>query len=225
MSGFVLKIIACLTMLVDHAAVVFAADLPDSVYALMRCVGRLAFVIFCFFIAEGFVHTRHRLSYALRLGLFALISEIPFDLVCFGRVMDLSQQNVYFTLLLGLLGIWAWDHFKNKNLSYLGIFCLLGCAMVAWMLGADYGAGGVMLIAVMYMLREHKEWQGLGVMAVLIGMTAISAPTQLFGFGGWLLCVAAYNGRRGPRLKYILYLFYPVHLLLLWTIRSILHLI
>ncbi len=221
MSSFVLKIIACLTMLVDHAAVVFAADLPDSAYTLMRCVGRLAFVIFCFFIAEGFVHTRHRPTYALRLGLFALISEIPFDLVCLGRVMALSHQNVYLTLLLGLLGIWAWDHFKNKNLSYLGLAGLLGCAMAAEWLSTDYGAGGVALIAVMYVLREHKLWQGLGVLAVLIGMTAVSAPTQLLGFGGWLLCLA-YNGRRGSRLKYIFYLFYPLHLLLLWAMRSML---
>ncbi len=221
MSSFVLKMIACLTMLVDHAAVVFAPDLPDSAYVLMRCVGRLAFVIFCFFIAEGFVHTRHRLSYALRLALFALISEIPFDLVCFGRVMVLSYQNVYVTLLLGLLGIWAWEYFKNKNLSYLGLACLLGCAAMAELLGADYGAGGVALIAVIYVLRERKAWQGVGVLAVLIGMTAVSIPIQLLGFGGWLLCLA-YNGRRGPRLKYIFYLFYPVHLLLLWGLRSIL---
>lgn len=217
MSSFVLKIIACLTMLVDHAAVVFAADLPDGAYMLMRCVGRLAFVMFCFFIAEGFVHTRHRPTYALRLGLFALISEIPFDLVCFGRVMDLSHQNVYLTLLLGLLGIWGWDYFKNKNLSYLGLACLLGCALAAEWLGADYGAGGVALIAVMYVLREHTWWQGLGVLAVLIGMTAVRVPTQLLGFGGWLLCLA-YNGQRGLRLKYVFYAFYPLHLLLLWLL-------
>ena len=105
MSSFVLKVIACLTMLIDHAAVVFRADISADAYWVMRGVGRLAFVIFCFFIVEGFIRTRSRGAYALRLGLFALLSEIPFDLMVYGRVMEMSGQNVYLTLLLGLLGL------------------------------------------------------------------------------------------------------------------------
>lgn len=218
MNGFILKIIACLTMLIDHAALTFHAQLPGELYWLMRGVGRLAFVIFCFFIAEGFVRTRSRGRYALRLALFTLLCEIPFDLLCFGRVMDLSHQNVYLTLLLGLLGLWSYTALRDKGLTAVGLLCPVGCALAAELLGADYGAGGVLLITVMYLLREHKLWQGVAVLALLIGMAGSSSPLQVLGFGGWLLCLT-YNGRRGPGFQYGFYAFYPLHMLALWWLR------
>ena len=108
-SAATLKWIALITMTIDH----FAASglfsqlaygmvgwrLADQLYMLLRIIGRLAFPIYCFLLAEGFRHTRSRERYALRLGLFALISEIPFDLAACHVVWDWNDQNVFFTLL------------------------------------------------------------------------------------------------------------------------------
>lgn len=221
MNSFILKMIACLTMLIDHAAIVFYSRLPGGMYWVMRGVGRLAFVIFCFFIAEGFTRTRSRVLYALRLALFALLCEIPFDLLCFGWVMDLSHQNVYVTLLLGLLGLWGYEALRKQNLSAVGLLCPIGCAALAELLCADYGAGGVLLIAVIYLLRKNKVGQGIGVLAVLGSMCIGSSPLQLLGIVGWLLCLS-YNGQLGPKIKYAFYAFYPLHMLGLHLLRYIL---
>ncbi len=174
-------------MLADHAAVVFGAALPAGVYWAMRGVGRLAFPIFCFFIAEGFIRTRSRGQYALRLALFAVISEIPFDLVASGRVMDLSSQNVYVTLLLGLLGLWGYDRLAKRGMAALGLLVPLGCALAGQWLGADYGAGGVLLIFVMHLCASNKAWQGVGVVLVMLGLAYAFHPIQLVGVLGWVL--------------------------------------
>lgn len=218
MSSFVLKTIACLTMLVDHAAIVFSDRLPYDLYMVLRGVGRLSFVIFCVLLAEGFIRTRSRGQYALRLGLFALLCEIPFDLLFYGQVLSFSHQNVYLTLLLGLLGLWGYDALHKKGLTVLGLLCPALCALFAELLVADYGAGGVLLIAVLYLLREHKLWQGAAVLVLLYGM---GGWLQVLGIGGWLLCLA-YNGRRGPNVKYAFYAFYPLHMLGLLVLRHIL---
>ncbi|MBO5784101.1 MAG: hypothetical protein J6R33_03940 [Clostridia bacterium] len=217
MNGFVLKTIACVAMLVDHAAVVFGAALPTGVYWAMRGVGRLAFPIFCFFIAEGFVRTKSRGRYALRLALFALISEIPFDLVASGRVMNLSGQNVYLTLLLGLLGLWGHDALAKRGITVAAALPPLVCALAAQLTGADYGAGGVLLIFVIHLCAANKIWQGVGVLLVTSALARAFHPIQMVGVLGWVLCLG-YNGRRGPRAKYLMYAFYPLHLLGLWLL-------
>ena len=218
MSSFVLKIIACLTMLIDHTAIVFSDHLPYGLYMVLRGVGRSAFVIFCFLIAEGFIHTRSRGRYALRLGLFALLCEIPFDLLFYGQVLSFSHQNVYLTLLLGLLGLWGYTALREKGMPVIGLLCPAVCALMAELLRADYGAGGVWLIAVLYLLREHKLWQGAAVLVLLFWM---GDWLQAFGIVGWLLCLT-YNGRRGPNIKYAFYAFYPLHMLGLLFSRYIL---
>lgn len=217
MNGFILKTIACIAMLADHAAVVFESRLPMELYWVMRGVGRLAFPIFCFFIAEGFMRTRSRGRYALRLALFAFISEIPFDLVASGQVMHLSRQNVYLTLLLGLLGIWGYDVLAKKGASVGGAMVALLCALAAHLLYADYGAGGVLLIFVIYLCAASKVWQGVGVTFVMWGLAQAYHPIQMLGVLGWALCLC-YNGQRGPRVKCLMYAFYPLHLLVLWLL-------
>ena len=110
-SGSTLKFIAVFSMLIDHiAASVLLNPLVNansafmiSLAHVMRMFGRLAFSIFCFLLIEGFLHTKNRKKYALRLALFALISEIPFDLAFSYKSFDFSYQNVFFTLLIGLL--------------------------------------------------------------------------------------------------------------------------
>lgn len=205
-------------MLIDHTAIVLSDSLSYEWYMILRGIGRLAFVIFCFFLTEGFTRTRSRCQYALRLALFALISELPFDLLFYGRIMQLSHQNVYFTLLLGLLGLCGYEALRKKNRTVLALLCPLGCAVTAELLHTDYGAGGVLLIAALYLLRDRKLWQGASVLALMFG---IGGKTQVLGLGGWLLC-QAYNGKRGLNLKYAFYLFYPVHILLLYALQQVL---
>lgn len=217
MSGFILKTIACIAMLVDHVGVVFAAELPDGVYWAMRGVGRLAFPIFCFFIAKGFVRTKSRGRYALRLALFGLLSEIPFDLMISGQAMYLSHQNVYLTLLLGLLGLWGYEFLVKRGMATVAYLAPILCACVAQGLRADYGAGGVLLIFVMHRLADDRGWQGFAVALVLFALSGASNTIQMLGWLGWLLCMF-YNGQRGLKVKYLVYAFYPLHLLGLWLL-------
>lgn len=133
-SGSTIKIIAVAAMLIDHIAAALltrmlivrgvlelntATDINQimswlmenaGLYygtSLMRLIGRLGFPIFCFLLVEGFQKTRSVKKYAFRLGLFALISEIPFDLAVSGKVLEFGYQNVYFTLFVGILALCA----------------------------------------------------------------------------------------------------------------------
>lgn len=138
-SGSTLKLIAIAAMLIDHiSATVLTRILivngmgnitsqaqqeqwmreNAGLYGcmlVMRLIGRLGFPIFCFLLAEGFQKTRNVKKYALRLGLFALLSEIPFDLACHGKVLEFGYQNVFFTLFLGVLLMWACDIIEKKE--------------------------------------------------------------------------------------------------------------
>ena len=98
LNSFWLKMIAITTMLIDHVGAVL---LPQ--YPILRIIGRIAFPIFCFLLVEGFMHTHDVIRYMTRIGLFALISEIPFDLLFYGRILDGTHQNVFFTLFIGLV--------------------------------------------------------------------------------------------------------------------------
>lgn len=246
-SGSTLKMIAVITMLTDHlAAVVFPSLLAEYgifsfsdyslaymqelirqagwggwlyvAYQVMRRIfGRLAFPIYCFLLVEGFEKTRSRLKYAGRLLLFALISEVPFNLAFRGNVLDTSYQNVFFTLLLGFAAIWAIDEIRGRIpqsffqfLASVAVF--LGAALAAEVCKCDYGANGIIPIVLLYLFRKNKREQILaGCVAFLWEITAPIA----FVFIGF------YNGRRGLKLKYVFYSFYPVHLLLLYLLARL----
>lgn len=305
LSGSTIKIIAVTAMLIDHAAAaVLVRYLVSGIqtaqaagtalawqqehaalytaYYLMRDIGRLGFPIFCFLLAEGFQRTRDVRKYALRLGMFALISEIPFNLAICGQASNLGYQNVYFTLLLGLLALCAFgffekaEHRKEKDLpaplrmAFLvtGVIlpaayplvcddldsleiqnCILLCAVIvgaavmgyffygmrrglrrvqtvsadmtalalcmiaAEFLRTDYAGMGVLTIAVMYLLRRRK------VLAMLAGcvVLTIMSPSELPAFFA-VIPIALYNGKRGLKMKYFFYAFYPAHLALLYLI-------
>lgn len=230
MSGTMLKWIAIVTMLIDHIGAVviengilqvqdaaaFSAMLSTPQGQLIwkadyvfRCIGRLAFPIFCFLLVEGFQHTRNVKKYALRLGLFALLSEIPFDLAISGRVFSLEYQNVYFTLLLGLAALMGVQRFQREFWKQAVV--ILGCSGLAWLLKTDYDAFGVLFIVTLYLFRYEPVAQT----AVGSLMLCWELPAVLS-----FIPIRLYNGTRGKgNLKYIFYGFYPVHLLILWGIR------
>ena len=218
-SGSTLKIIAIVTMLIDHTAATFVSALtrqpyivssPETLsflrqlYSLMRDIGRIAFPIFCFLLVEGFLHTRNVRKYAQRLFLFALISEIPFDFALKPSWFYPDKQNVYFTLLMGLLVLWGIQ--ACGGMIWIQIPIMASGMLAAAFLQTDYGYRGVFLIEVLYILRFSRLYQCLG------GAAAISwelpAPAAF-------LPVYFYNGERGISLKYFFYWFYPVHLVLL----------
>lgn len=246
-SGSTLKIIAVVSMLLDHTAAVLLGYIlvkngiysvedisfqyikeliqTDSVgwvylaYQVMRrIIGRMAFPIYCFLLVEGFEKTSNRYKYAGRLFLFALISEIPFNLAFAGKVFYSSYQNVFFTLLIGLLMIWAMEktaeRFKSSILKLTGWgLIFLAAAFISERIYCDYGAHGIIAIALLYLFRKNKVEQ------IIAGCVAflweITAP---LGF----VFVALYNGRRGIKLKYFFYIFYPAHLLILYLLTLIL---
>lgn len=231
-SGSSLKLIAVVTMLIDHiAATVLTRFLITGgggqattewweLYQTMRGIGRIAFPIYCFLLVEGFTHTRSRGKYAVRLFLFALVSEIPFDLAFHSKVLEFGYQNVFFTLFLGLLTIIFLSEVEKKQGWHIGLrmFLFAGIVVagmtVAYALKTDYSYYGVMCIVVLYLFRGRRQVQ------VLAGCAS---------FCWWELpAVAAfipiyfYNGKRGWNIKYFFYLFYPVHLLVLYFICVVL---
>ena len=314
-SGSTTKIIAVAAMLIDHiAAVVLTRQIMAKGYMdivkgsqsqiavwlaengslfygmqIMRMIGRLGFPIFCFLLTEGFCRTRDVKKYALRLGLFAVISEVPFNLAITGHLMHLGYQNVYFTLLFGLFALCGYAFFdryeqdEKKELPDIlrmfltvtgvlapaslvaifvplssgqggfgaklavrvGILCavtaavlvgygcmkgirrvqtvcadltVLGAMMIlAEYLRTDYGGMGVLTITAMYIFRKKKVVSVLAGCIVLTLMTFSEAPAFLI-----LIPIALYNGRRGLKMKYFFYAFYPVHLLVLYGISVLL---
>ena len=162
------------------------------------------------------MHTRDREKYALRLGCFAAVSEIPFDLAFNGKVLEVGYQNVFFTLLLGLLTMMAYDAVMNQSRwsvwkrTALSTIAILAGMFAAEFLSTDYGALGVLCIMVFYLFRRSRIQQV--VFGCLAGVwwewAAVFAFVPIF----------YYNGKRGFGMKYFFYAFYPVHLLILYLI-------
>ncbi|MBQ3135612.1 MAG: hypothetical protein IJB75_07375 [Oscillospiraceae bacterium] len=214
-------------MLIDHSALLLAAELPIltlpllpigggkvTLYYIMRKIGRLAFPIFCFLISEGLVHTRDRKRYLLRLACFAAVSEFPFNLLVKGTLFYGGKQNIFFTLLLGALLICISERKASQaDNAVLMIFVLFA----ALLLKPDYGLSGVVLILLMYSFRTRPAIQAVTAFPLLSGGWAAFAA---------FLPINLYNGQRGfirsAALKYGFYLFYPLHILVLVAVKLIL---
>lgn len=325
-SGSTLKLIAIFTMLIDHTAATildntlmkngmstldysntqaiqqFYQDngLLISIDQIMRMIGRVAFPIFCFLLVEGMVHTRNKWKYAMRLAIFALVSEIPFDLAFYAKPFYWGYQNVYFTLLIGLLVLIGFDTVRevwrdakwlpllsvagavaggyfgayltrqtirlvnnftygmggsseiilsqtmflcliavfsvillivylliskaksvqNANILLSDLVFLVAGFMLAEFLMTDYSGFGVLTIAVMYGLRRSAFKSMLGG-CITLTIMSVGEVTAFFD----LVLGYLYNGKRGLNLKYVFYLFYPVHLFILYLICRFMKLI
>lgn len=219
MSAFVLKWIAILSMLLDHIGSVL---LPEVDW--LRGVGRLAFPLFAFLLSEGFAHTKSRPKYALRLALFAALSEIPFDLAFAKVPLETEHQNVFFTLLLGFCALCVLERLRDFSLL-LGLACCGALAMCAQLLRTDYGWFGVTLILLFYALRDNRRVQMLVFLLLNTGFSLQKSQLpnlniQLLAAGA-ALPLACYNGEKGRySLKYFFYLFYPLHLIILYLLHT-----
>ena len=232
-SNSTLKIIAVVTMFLDHIGAIllepYIIKYPTSEWifvidSILRFIGRIAFPIFIFLLLEGFEHTRSRKKYGLQLFIFALISEIPFDLALSGQWSSFEYQNVLFTLLLGYLSIWCYEFYskkqtfaeniQNKNVA-IRIFCkkwigIGSCILLGFLGQTDYGAFGVCAIFLLYKIKKEKR--SLIFWGTILFLWEVTAPIAF-------VLTGQYNGRRGMQLKYIFYWFYPLHLLFLGCIR------
>lgn len=222
----VLKLIACVTMLIDHfgAAIVPVLPVPHVVelYYACRIIGRIAFPIYCFLLAEGMRHTRNPQKYILRLAIGILLAELPFDLLFEGGI-SWEYQSVMVTLTLGATMLLCMQKTEKK---WLKLLLMLPFVLLAEVAKCDYGGWGIVLIAI-FALTDRFVLQLVGVLLVSVCMP--SAGITVFGvFVSFELAAVAamlpiglYSGRKltyNRALQWGFYLFYPVHLLILWLI-------
>lgn len=242
-AGSTLKLIAIVTMLIDHVAATILARIMQQqgidmyimggstepiaiLYTVMRLIGRLAFPIFIFLLIEGLEHTRNQWNYLLRLVLFAIVSELPFDFalnldmeqIMAGQLLEWGSQNVFFTLSIGLFAIIGIKAVQATELPlWIQLVGKAGIAvaamLVAYFLHTDYGEIGVLAIVVMYLLRKQRIAGVFAVCWILVFSSSLELAA-LFA----LIPIVKYNGTRGWKLKWLFYIVYPVHLLILWLV-------
>lgn len=220
MTSFILKIIALITMTIDHLGYVIFGKL-----SFMNYIGRIAFPIFAYQISEGYSHTKNLKKYFLRLGIFALISQIPYSLYR-SLITTNFSFNIFFTLLLGLCAILVYDKCKSK---ILGVICYIFIAIFAEVMKVDYGFFGISIIFFFYVFKEKKMF--FNISYILLVLTKYLYNILIYNFDTiyLILCVCTlfpllfinlYNGQQGKKIKYLLYLYYPLHLLLLFLVSK-----
>ncbi|MBO4359857.1 MAG: TraX protein [Eubacteriaceae bacterium] len=222
LDGSMLKLIAVVTMLIDHTAVFLMQNNTTvllrvsgytlTLYTLMRTIGRISFPIYAFLLAEGYLHTRDVRQYSLNLLLFAILSEIPWNLEHTGTYLYPSSQNVFFTLFLGLAGIWVMDRFRDDIRRQAPL--LLGLLLMTFLIKSDYGCRGFAFILLMYLLRDSRLHRAV------VGSCILSSTWKA---GLAFIPISLYNGKRGfvkgDLLKYFFYAVYPLHMLVIYYIR------
>jgi hypothetical protein len=230
MSSFAIKILAMLTMLIDHIGVAF--DMPSPVYLACRIIGRLAMPLFCFMIAEGLFHTKDARRYLLRLAIFALVSEVPFDLLFKGVPLEFSYQNVGFTLFFGLLGILLFDSFAAQRRKGAALAAILAAGAAAYFARSDYTVYGVYFVFIFYYFRNNHWGRTI---ALAFGVLLLSADIKMMPDMSWhfsieytaaavlaAVPIGLYNGgkgREGRAVRAAFYAFYPAHLLILYVAK------
>lgn len=236
MTTFILKIIACLTMLIDHVGFQFFIGSH-----ILRIIGRIAFPIFAFLIAEGYYHTHDVKKYFKRLFIFGIISQIPYTLVnteyywkadpnfIFTIEAYTKSYNIFVTLILGLLAIYLYEKNKKLGISYLVIICVI---IKLLKLPVEYECYGILVIFFFYIYR-NKFWKQSLCFSILTAINIFyypaiciiiynkQCPFYLYSQAWSLLAlifIFFYNGKKGKNLKYIFYIFYPLHLFIIFLI-------
>jgi len=233
MSVFVLKIIAVIAMLIDHTAASFGSIVINEMwtgcnidlYDLMRNIGRMAFPIFAYLIAQGCLHTKNIGRYLLRLGALAIISEPFFDMAFWGGNIDfLRNTNIFYTLFLGVAAIAVYEKLRNDfpNIGHFAALAVLPMMAAAWLLSTDYSFIGVGLIFFIYIIRP-ENLMGRSI-TLAIGMFALYFDDTIHLIFALIAVglIALYNGKLGlnnAAIKWGFYFFYPVHIAVLIIIR------
>lgn len=227
-----LKLLALIFMITDHVGAVL---LPQ--YRILRYIGRLSFPIYCFLITEGVRHTHNIYAYGARLLGFALMSEIPYDLAIHGQLFDFNEQNVFFTLLIGMVVVYG--AMILPDLSQSLFVCILGMGM-ALLIKSDYTAYGVIMMYCFYYFKDkplHLIFS-VGLTNYILGLGgtgsqkwAVLALIPIFLYSGkkkWSIKdnneIKRNNGDAGRTVidilvQYMFYAAYPLHLIILYALQ------
>lgn len=224
LTSFVLKIIGVITMLSDH--------IGDSVlcrFSFFNLMGRIAFPIFAFQAVQGYIHTKDLKHHVLKLFLFACISQIPFMLFL-STFTNSFALNIFFTFFLGMIALFLYEKSKHKIVGFLWVVLI---SILGEALQVDYGAFGILLMFVFYFFKE-KKWQ-MALCTITLCFIKylpdiLATPSLSFhylscgAFTSLSLCfILFYNQKEGPKAKYFFYVFYPLHLTLLYILHLALY--
>ena len=217
MSIFVLKIIAMITMVIDHARYLSLSFDND----ITRFLGRWSFVLFAFILTEGLWHTKNRARYLKRVVLFAVVSQIPFMLfrTLVGKYVLL---NIMFSFSFAMITIILIDKYNDKRLKV--IIGLIG-VLFSLIVPIDYGFYGFVLTLIMYYTRKTKLFNTsfiiINILYYIHVFTEVNNPKEilpyLYGSVSSIILLNFYNGKLGKKVKF-LYWFYPVHMLIIYLI-------
>lgn len=236
-TSFSLHIMAMAFMLCDH---MWGISLVN--HDIFTCIGRLAFPIYAFLLVEGYFHTGNLKKYVMRLFFFAVLSEIPFNLVMGSRLFFPIHQNVLWSFLIAI-GLIHWNEKAKAQPLWKRILVALGTLGIAYLGGivtfVDYYHGGILMVLTFYFLRGRNWWnylgqllclwlinveilQGIGYEIHLLGKTVFIARQAIAVLS--LPLIWSYRGKQGyhsKKLQYVYYAFYPLHLLILGCLRFV----
>lgn len=257
----IVKIIAIVCMTIDHIGIGFLEKLYfritdydtlmfcSRINNLLRGIGRIAFPLFCYQLVMGFFYTKSRVKYIRNLLIFCFISEIPYDLLSYGKLFYIKEQNVMFTLLFGALMMWLFEWYKESEvykdnlgtkkgtalyIAFIAVL-LVFFAYTAVLFSTDYDAKGICYIAIIYFLKDNKtKLMELGPMLFLSAMFVVTILTTKslrscitymeFAWPAILALPIMYadNGVRkiSTRGKWFAYWYYPLHQLLIFLISK-----
>lgn len=208
MSSFSLKIFAIICMLIDHIGFMFFPNL-----SILRAIGRLALPIFAFQIGIGFKNTKNKEKYILRMIIFTLVSQYPFWLMLTAKIPNSSfTLNVGATLTLGLLCLYSIEKIENKFLKVLVPLLILA---ISFFIPMDYSWYGVLTIILFYVFDKSKILTFSSYFITLLSYMAYK--NSFFNLTAILslIPIFLYNGEKGKNAKYLFYVFYPLHMLIL----------
>lgn len=237
MSAFALKVAAIVGMTACHLGVLFEDALPFGAYCACLALGGVTFPVMALLIDEGYRHTSNCRRYALRLGAFALIAQVPYGLFFDPVVLEVGEAayalpwtgNVLFTLLLGLGLVAGYERMANRPLYWA-----LCVASVAGSVVLDWGVVGPVMVLMCHVLEGRRRLvlpallpvlaTGLPALSAVVAGDAASLPDLLYeAVGGTaaMALLACYDGTRGRPLKWFFYWYYPLHIAVLGVLARV----
>ena len=216
-----LKIVAAVAMLIDHTGIILNNILPQWAYMVFRGIGRISFPIFAFFIVSGFLNTGNFWKYFIRMVVFAILSEVPFDLLTSHSLVNPEANNVMFTFVIALAVLYTcqWGLKNGKEGKVISVAVIIGGMAAAWYLKTDYSWRGVLLIVVIYyawFYRTAMYALGTIVLCLKVAFLGVFAPLAF-------IFLHFYDGKHGKMSKWFFYIFYPVHIIILVIIRRFIY--
>ena len=227
-----LKLIAAAIMLIDHIGLVFFPQ-----YIMLRIIGRLAMPVFAYSIALGFTKTKSYKKYLFRVGIFAIISQIPFWLMIYSansRYFNWLHLNIGFTFFGALVALYLYKQIKDNSsgrpaLQKAGLVIII---LTASFMNCDYGGYGILVVLVFYeywIRRKNIKKTALGLISATLYLALMSFPGSLSEALGLIIMqsitvgalplIKYYQKTHFKKLKYFFYMFYPVHMVLLALIK------